>query len=144
MIATLLALIAGCGVLLTITFDALLYQPDWGMAILIAAITARRRHWPWVLPMLMLHDMMLYWNPLPWSVVVTVAGLALVVWIDHRVGPALAQRLTLIVLALIPMFWQSWIWQNIILTLLLTFVLWHMIRQGKPLQPRNNKPVCAG
>jgi len=141
--ATLLALIAGCGIWLTLTLDALPYQPDWGLAILMGAITARRRHWLWVVPMLMLHDMVLYWNPLPWSVVVTLAGLALVIWVDYRVGPALLQRLILIILALLPMFWQSWAWQNIVLTLLLTMVLWTMIRQGKPLLPRNNKPVCA-
>ncbi|MDQ6951790.1 MAG: hypothetical protein Q9M26_09005 [Mariprofundales bacterium] len=143
MMVVVIILATGCGMLFNLTLDAVAYQPDWGAALLIAAVAAKRGRWPWVLPLLMIHDMVLYWVPWPWCAMMTVLGLILVIWCDVHLGTALPQRVLLIVIALLPMTWQRWPGPDIVLTLLLTITLWYLVRIRSKVLPPDGKPVTA-
>jgi len=142
MIPLLGSLLALAGIIINMSIPATVIAPDIAGSLLIAAIVARRRHWPWVLPLLMLHDMVLYWSVFPPTLLFVLLGLLLITQIDLRLGAALPQRIMMIIIAHIPMGLERVTLQSIALSLLLTFALWYWIReqadtllQPEPLPP---------
>ena len=142
MIPILGTLLAIAALLINLAAPDNLLLPDLSGALLIAALAARRRHWPWVLPLLLLHDLILYWEPWPPTQLAVIAALLLLVRIDLRLGAALPQRVALLVIALIPMAIEGWNPRAIALTLLLAVALWYWIRDlaipspnGEQMQP---------
>ncbi|MDX8413480.1 MAG: hypothetical protein R8J85_05275 [Mariprofundales bacterium] len=142
MIPLLGSLLAIAGIIINMSIPETMIAPDISGSLLIAAIVARRRHWPWVLPLFVLHDMMLYWSPFPPTPLFVLLAMVLVTQIDLRLGAALPQRIMMIAIAHIPMALEGVPLQSIALSLLLTFALWYWIReqvdtllQPEPLPP---------
>ncbi|MDQ6963409.1 MAG: hypothetical protein Q9M13_00650 [Mariprofundales bacterium] len=129
MIPLLGSVLAIAGMVLNISGTNTVTLPDIGGALLIAAVVARRRHWRWVFPLLILHDMVLYWSALPITLLFVIFALFLVIQVDVRLGAALPQRIVMIVLSHLPMVIEGYTPQAITLSLLLTFVLWYWIRE---------------
>ncbi len=102
--------------------------PDWGGALLIASLAARRHHWKWVFPLLLLHDALLCWSPWPLTLMMVAAGLLLTLHIDMQAGPALLQRLLMVLISLIPMWLQGWPMPSLVLSFLLILALWYWLR----------------
>ena len=99
-------------------------QPDWALALLAAALLARRHAWPWALPALLLHDLALYWSPwgafpvgclYPWAVS----------RLDAQAGPGLPQRLALMMALTAPMLWHGWSLASWLLTMACCVPVWH-------------------
>ncbi len=101
-------------------------QPDWALALLVAALLARRQAWPWVLPALLVHDYVLYWSPwgafpaaclYPWAVA----------RLDAQIGAGLPQRLALMAWLTVPMIWHGWSAASWLLTLACCIPVWHAL-----------------
>jgi len=101
-------------------------QPDWALAILLGALLARRGAWPWALPALLLHDMVLYWTP--WGVFPLACLLPwILVRLDEQIGPGLPQRLVLLLIVSLPMLAHGSGTMQWMLTLLLCIPIWHLL-----------------
>jgi len=100
-------------------------QPDWTLAFLLGALLARRGAWPWILPMMLIHDLTLYWSV--W-VVFPIACLTpfAMASLDAQLGAGLPQRLALMVLVSLPVLWQGAGVVQWLLTLILCIPLWHL------------------
>jgi len=100
-------------------------QPDWSLSILLGALLARRSYWPWVLPAMLLHDLMLYWSP--WGVFLPACLLPLLLRrLDAQVGPGLLQRIAMLVFVSVPMLAHGAGVMQWLLTLLLCIPVWHI------------------
>jgi len=117
------------GIIINISIPTTIIAPDISGSVLIAALAARRRHWPWTLPLLVLHDIVLYWSLIPPTPLFTTLALLLVIQIDTRLGPALLQRIIMIIIAHIPMWLEGWPVKATVLSFLLSFVLWYGFRE---------------
>lgn len=101
-------------------------QPDWALALLLAALLSRRHAWPWVLPAILIHDLMLYWSV--WGVFPMACLLPFsMASLDAQIGAGLPQRLTLLVLLTLPMLWQGAGVLQWLLTLILCVPVWHLL-----------------
>jgi len=101
-------------------------QPDWTLALLLAALLSRRHVWPWALPTMLIHDLTLYWSvwgvfPLACILPFSIASL------DAQLGAGLPQRLALMVLLTLPMLWQGAGMLQWLLTLMLCIPVWHLL-----------------
>ncbi|MDQ6971293.1 MAG: hypothetical protein Q9M30_01450 [Mariprofundaceae bacterium] len=106
-----------------------LVQPDWSLALLLAALLARRSAWPWLLPALLLHDIALYWTP--WGVFPIAAMLPLlIIRLDAQLGPALPQRLLMLIVVSLPMLVHGAGLMQWMLTLMLCIPLWYVLAQA--------------
>lgn len=123
--ATIILLLALLGLNLSLAMGGVMNQPNWALAILLAAILARRGSWPWALPGLLIHDLMLQWSI--WGVFPFAACLLFVLYhVDANLGPALPQRLAVLALASLPVIWLGGSIQWL-LTLMLCLPLWHAL-----------------
>jgi len=121
----LLLMLAVTGLALSLATGGL-PQPDWSLAILLGALLARRSAWPWVLPALLLHDLVLYWSP--WGVFPAACLLPkLVQRLDTDIGPGLPQRLALLFMVSLPMLAHGAGIMQWTLTLLLCIPIWHTL-----------------
>jgi len=126
MIAIIVCLAAMVGLSLNLAFSVSLQQPDWALALLLAALLAQRHNWVWVLPMMMLHDVILHW-----SFGATLIGMAAIpvamIYFDQHLGAGLPQRLALMIMAALTLTIQDWAWGAAILTALLCVPLWYLL-----------------
>lgn len=116
------------GLMLNLSFAATLIQPDWALSLLLGALLAHRGYWPWVFVGIAIHDLVLHWSPLatlPW-VMLTPLGM---IWSDAQAGASLVQRFVILGCFSIVLWACGWLPEAILLTLLLTTVVWHLMAQ---------------
>jgi hypothetical protein len=126
MIAPLILLLSLAGMMLNLSLSGLVIQPDWSAALLLSAILAQRGNWTWVLPGFWIHDLALHWSSLVCLPVIALLPF-LLAQSDARLGPGLPQRITLMVLGLLPLLWAGWSFSQWLLTAALTVFTWHYI-----------------
>ncbi|RMH50531.1 MAG: hypothetical protein D6682_06690 [Zetaproteobacteria bacterium] len=134
------ALPALAGILLNLITPPTIVVPDWGWAVAVAALAARRHHWLWALPLLLLHDLLLYQEARPLLLPAVAIGLLLVLYIDRQSGPALPQRLLMVIVAATPLAAEGWSPRAIALSLLFAIPLWHGIRDREHTGQRGAPP----
>ncbi|MDX8392231.1 MAG: hypothetical protein R8K53_06665 [Mariprofundaceae bacterium] len=121
----LLLLSALTGMALSLASGGIM-QPDWSLAILLAALLAKRTAWPWVLPAILLHDLTLYWSP--WGVFPIACVIPLLLLrLDAQIGPGLPQRIGMLMLASLPMLAHGAGTIQWLLTMLLCIPIWHAV-----------------
>ncbi|MDQ6992465.1 MAG: hypothetical protein Q9M31_03250 [Mariprofundus sp.] len=126
-IALIVALLTLLGLNINMAFSAQsLMQPDWSLALLLACLLAHRLSWFWVLPLMLLHDVVLYWSPASSFVMMAVIPLAMR-YFDQRIGVSLLHRLLLLLLGVLLMLFDGWPLQASLLTLCLSVPLWHLM-----------------
>jgi len=101
-------------------------QPDWSLALLIAALFANPSSWPWLLPGFLAHDVILHWTV--WSTL-PLATLApyLLQRVDHEISTALLRRIILMTALSAPLLWLGVGLDQWLLTLLLCPPLWYWL-----------------
>lgn len=114
--------IGGMGASLALTGQVA--QPDWALALLLATLLARRNSWPWVLPCILVHDLVLYWNPMGTFPFAALSPF-LLASSDAQLGPALPQRIAIMLFVSIGMLWQGAFVTTWILTLMLCVPIWY-------------------
>ena len=129
----ILAALALTGMGLSLASGGLL-QPDWSLAILLAWLLAHRKAWPWALPLLLLHDLTLYWSP--WGAFPLACLLPLLLMtIDAQIGPGLPQRVAMLLLvSSSALFVHAGVIQWL-LTLMLCIAVWHLLARVYERQP---------
>jgi len=101
-------------------------QPDWSLSLLLAAMLAHRGSWLWALPGVLLHDIALHWTV--FGVLPVVAFLPMIlIYTDQQLGPALPQRIILMLLCCLPMLWLGADVFQWLLTALLCIPLWYLL-----------------
>lgn len=128
MSVSIIIFLALTGMMINLSFSSVLTQPDWALALLIAALLSHRQHWYWVLPLLLLHDWTLHWSPFAFAIVIAAVPL-LILWIDHRLGPAVPQRLIGMFIGTLPMLWMDWGFIAWVLTNLMALCCWYLMAQ---------------
>jgi len=126
MIALAITSLALLGLSLNLAFSTSLTQPDWAMALLLAGILARRHNWIWVLPAIILHDLVLHWSVGLSSIVVALIPLAMI-YFDQHLGAGLPQRIVLMTLASLSLLHWGWDATALLLTLCLCVPIWHLL-----------------
>lgn len=126
MIGLAIASLALLGLSLNLAFSTSLTQPDWALALLLAALLARRHNWVWVLPCIVLHDLVLHWSVGLSAVVVALIPLAMI-YFDQHLGAGLPQRIVLMILASISLLYWGWAATALLLTLCLCVPIWHLL-----------------
>lgn len=120
-----LLVVAAIGLALSLATGGLL-QPDWSLAVLLAALLARISLWPWVLPAFLVHDLTLYWTP--WGVFPLACLLPFIILsLDHQIGPGLPQRMAMLFIVSLPMLQHGAGSMQWLLTLLLCIPIWHAL-----------------
>jgi len=100
-------------------------QPDWSLGILLGALLARRSNWPWVLPAVFVHDLMLYWTP--WGAFPAACLVPLLLArLDSQIGAGVLQRLAMLVFVTLPMLAHGSGYMQWLLTVLLCIPIWHI------------------
>ena len=121
----LLLALSVTGIALSLATGGIL-QPDWSLALLLAALLARRGTWMWVLPALLLHDLALYWTP--WGVFPLACLLpAILMRLDEDIGPGLPQRFVMLFFVSLPMLVHGAGFMQWVLTLMLCIPIWHLL-----------------
>ncbi len=102
------------------------YQPDWSLALLLAALLSKPKAWVWVLPCIAIHDLFLYWSIL---VVVPYAFISSVLlhYTDKKLGPGQPQRWVAIVLHAYALWAAGMDVLQVFLTMSLTVWLWYFL-----------------
>jgi len=126
MIIVPLMIVSVLGLNMNMAFSSGLIQPDWAMAVLLASLLAHRHNWLWVLPMMLLHDAVFYWQPAMAFLMMVVIPPAMI-YLDEHLGAGLPQRLALLVLASLSMLLDGWSLQAGLLTLCLCVPLWYLL-----------------
>lgn len=126
MIGLAVASLALLGLSLNLAFSTSLTQPDWALALLLAGILARRHNWVWVLPGIVLHDLVLHWSVGLSAVVVALIPLAMI-YFDQHLGAGLPQRIVLMTLATLSLLHWGWDAAALLLTLSLCVPIWHLL-----------------
>jgi len=121
----LLLALAVTGLALSLATGGIL-QPDWSLALLLGTLLARRGTWTWILPAVLLHDLVLYWTP--WGVFPLACLLPVIlVRLDEETGPGLPQRLAMLFFVSLPMLVHGAGFMQWILTLMLCIPIWHLL-----------------
>jgi len=125
--ATIVLIMSFLGIILNLMMASVAIQPDWSLAVLLAAMLSHRGNWLWVLPGIMIHDVALYWTVLgafPTALLLPI----LLIYSDQQLGAALPQRILLMLLGCLPMLlWLGAQFSQWLLTLLLCISLWYMM-----------------
>jgi len=113
-----------CGMVLSLVSGGMM-QPDWSLAILLGALLARRSNWPWVLPAVLVHDLMLYWTA--WGAFPAACLLPLLLArLDSQIGAGLPQRLAMLIFVTSPMLAYGSGFMQWVLTMLCCIPIWHI------------------
>lgn len=119
----ILACIALLGLCVNMSFAGLLAMPDWSLAILLAILLSQRSTWFWVLPLIGLHDYLLFWSV--WVVFpFAVLTAFLLTYADIRLAPGQHQRWVGLVMVCAPLLFAGIGWLSWLLTITLTVWLW--------------------
>ena len=122
----LLLLLSIIGLCLSLGFAGHMVQPDWSLALLIAALLSDRSSWPWLLPGIVAHDVSLYWTV--WGVLPMAAALPyLLPQMDKERSTALMRRIILMGVVCLPILWLGSGFSQWLLTLMLCVPLWHTL-----------------
>ncbi|MFQ5355664.1 MAG: hypothetical protein ACE5DY_04085 [Mariprofundaceae bacterium] len=114
------------GIILSLLIGGVITQPDWSLSILLAAMLAHRGSWLWALPGVLLHDIALYWTV--FGVLPVVAFLPMMlIYTDQQLGPALPQRIVLMLFSCLPILWLGADVFQWLLTALLCIPLWYLL-----------------
>ncbi|MDX8411202.1 MAG: hypothetical protein R8K46_04920 [Mariprofundaceae bacterium] len=124
-----IAMVAGFCLIVSWAMGGIVRQPDWAYALLLAALLARRRNWPWILPCVLVHDAMLYWTVLGCLPVMAVLPY-FIGKIDQQLGAGVPQRLVVLGIGVTPLLWLSHDVGQWLLTALLIVPLWFMLVRG--------------
>lgn len=119
------ALLSLTGVVVNQSFAGLFLQPDWGLAILLAALLSHPKHWPWLLVLAALHDLILYWSiwvSFPWLCL----NLLVLSYFDKELGPAIWPRFACMIAACLPLMYIGGGFNQVVLTCLVCIPLWHI------------------
>ena len=126
MIALITTLLALLGISLNLAFSGSLAQPDWSMSLLLAGILAHRQNWAWVVPGILIHDIVLHW-----SVGMSFIAVALIppamIYLDQKLGVGLPQRIALMIAAVSSLFFQGWEISALLLTTCLCVPAWYIM-----------------
>jgi len=121
-----LSFVALFGLLLNMSFAGQLAQPDWSLAILLAILLSKRSTWFWVLPLIGLHDYLLFWSA--WVVFpFAVLAALLLTYADIRLAPGQHQRWVSLGLVCIPLLLAGIDILSWLLTITLTIWIWSML-----------------
>jgi len=126
MIAPFILLLSLLGIMLNLSLTGLVVQPDWGAALLLAAMLAQRGNWVWALPGFWVHDLVLHWSFLVCFPVVALIPFFLEK-ADERIGPGLPQRVVLMFAGLFPLLWFGWSFSQWLLTMMVCTFAWYFI-----------------
>ncbi len=122
----ILALAALLGLLLNMSLAGTNPQPDWSLAILLAIVLSKRGTWYWVLPLIGLHDYLLFWSV--WVVFPYAAiAVALLSYVDTRLAPGQPQRWLALVLGCTPLLLAGVDIVSWLMTLTLCTWLWSFL-----------------
>ena len=118
-----LGFVALLGLLVNMSFADIGHQPDWSLATLLAIVLSKRSTWYWVLPLIGLHDYLLFWSV--W-VVFPYAAIAVILlnYADARLSPGQPQRWLVLVLGCMPLLLAGVDTISWLLTLTLCTWLW--------------------
>ncbi|MBL4759856.1 MAG: hypothetical protein JKY80_03250 [Mariprofundaceae bacterium] len=114
------------GIIFNLGFSGVFLQPDWSLALLLAALLAHRGNWLWVSFATGIHDLILHWSllvSLPWILLTPI----IIAWSDAQIGPSLLQRSFAMLLVTTSLYIAGWSIASCLLTLLLCFIFWHLI-----------------
>lgn len=111
------------GLLMNMSFSGLLAMPDWSLAILLAILLSQRSTWYWVLPLIGLHDYLLFWSVWVVFPFATLAAL-LLMYADVNLAPGQYQRWVGLFLACAPLLFAHVGWLSWLLTMTLTVWIW--------------------
>jgi len=114
------------GIIFNLGFSGILVQPDWSLALLLAALLAHRGNWLWVSCATGIHDLILHWSvfiSLPWILLTPI----IITWSDAQIGSSLLQRVFAMLLVISSLYIAGWDLTSCLLTLLLCLVSWHLI-----------------
>jgi len=125
-ISIIIPIFALLGISLNLAFSNTMTQPDWALALLLASLLAHRNSWVWVLPCVLIHDLVLYWSFGINVIIMAIIPLAMI-YLDQRLGAGLPQRLALMLVALLALPTLGWSLQACALTLCLCIPIWHTL-----------------
>jgi len=114
------------GMIFNLGFSSIILQPDWSLALLLAALLAHRGNWLWVSLATGIHDLVLHWSvfiSLPWILLTPI----IIRWSDAQIGPSLLQRMFAMLMVISSIFFAGWSFASCVLTLLLCLIFWHLI-----------------
>ncbi len=126
MIALMITALALLGISLNLAFANALMQPDWSLALLLASLLAHRHNWVWVLPCMLIHDVVLFWSFSSSFFIMALLPLAMI-YLDQHLGSGLPQRLALMLVAVLSLLWPGWGLVTCLLTLCLCIPVWYML-----------------
>ena len=126
MIAVSVSLVALLGMCLNLAFSASFTQPDWALAVLLAAPLAHRHNWLWVLPCTFLHDLVLHWSFGSSFIVMALIPLAMI-YLDQHLGAGIPQRVVIMLAAILSLAGWGWAMPALILTLCLCVPVWYLL-----------------
>ena len=118
-----LAFAALLGLLINMSFAGQFAQPDWSLAILLAILLSQRKTWYWVLPLIGMHDYLLFWSAavvFPYAV----ATALLLTYADIRLAPGQHQRWLGLALVCVPLLFAGIDTLSWLLTVTLTIWIW--------------------
>ena len=119
----ILVCVALLGLCINMSFSGVLAMPDWSLAILLAILLSQRSTWYWVLPLIGLHDYLLFWSV--WVVFpFAVLAALLLMYADIRLAPGQHQRWVGLVMVCTPLLFVGLGWFSWLLTITLTVWLW--------------------
>lgn len=114
------------GLFLNLSFNGLLTQPDWMYAILLAALLSDKSTWYWVLPLVLIHDAVLYWSATI-TFPITVIIVILLIYSDKRLGSGQQQRWLFLFAGCLPLLIQGISFWDWLLTMMLVVWLWFIL-----------------
>ncbi|MFQ5345000.1 MAG: hypothetical protein ACE5DZ_03460 [Mariprofundus sp.] len=126
MIAIIIPILSLLGLSLNLAFSSALIQPDWALALLLASLLAHRHNWVWVLPCILIHDVVLYWSLGIGFLMLALVPLAMI-YLDQHLGAGLPQRLLLMLVTVLALLQPGWGLQACLLTLCLCVPVWHLL-----------------
>ncbi len=126
MIAVAMLLLALLGISLNLAFAGVLMQPDWALAVLLASLLAHRHNWAWVLPAVLLHDMIFY-GEIQINFIIMALLPPAMIYLDQHLGAGLPQRLLLMLAAVTGLLWPGWGVPACLLTLCLCVPIWRLL-----------------